>query len=340
MTSACLMDDDCINDPKDFPRKCRVFTGNSNPVLAKKICATISELIGAEVQLSKALVKTFSDKESWVKAEENMRLRDIFVIQSTCTSNGRSVSDYLIELLVMINAFKLSSASKITAVIPYYGYGRQDQKKEPHVPITARLVADLLITAGANRVIGMDFHSGQIQGFFSIPVDNLHASYVMIKEIKTLWDDNLVIVSPDAGGTERARFFAKHLNAGIAIIDKRRTGPNAIAGMTVVGDVEGKVAIIVDDMVDTAGTLTKGADAVMEQGALEVHSCCMHPVLSGDAVKLVDRSQLKSLMVSDSVALPPEAVSCDKVRPVTVSKLLGEAMLNSFTGKSVTKLFV
>src|SRR5210317_323477 len=235
-----------------------IFTGNSNPVLAKKICEYLSLPLGA------AEVKTFSDGEIQIEITENVRLKDVFVLQSTCSP----VNDNLVELLLMIDAFKRSSARRITVVIPYFGYARQDKKVAPRVPISAKLVADLITVAGANRVITMDLHAGQIQGFFNIPVDNLFAAPVLIDYIRNNFRDELVVVSPDAGGVERARAFAKRLDAELAIIDKRRSAPNQAKAMAVIGDVNDKVAVILDDMVDTAGTLTEAAHALKVEGAL------------------------------------------------------------------------
>ena len=252
-----------------------VFSGNSNPVLSQKICEYINVPLGGEK------VKRFSDGEIQIEIDENVRSKDVFVIQSICSP----VNDNLVELLLMLDALKRASADSITAVIPYYGYARQDKKVAPRVPISAKLVADILTVAGATKVITMDLHAGQIQGFFNIPVDNLFAAPVIINYIKNKFNDNLVIVSPDAGGVERARAFAKRLNAGLAIIDKRRDAPNQAKAMAVIGDVTDKVAVILDDMVDTAGTLVEAAGAIMNNGAREIHACCCHPVLSGPAIE-------------------------------------------------------
>ena len=307
-----------------------IFTGNSNPVLAKKICQYLSlPLVGAEV-------KTFSDGEIQIEIIENVRLKDVFVLQSTCSP----VNDNLVELLLMIDAFKRSSARRITVVIPYFGYARQDKKVAPRVPISAKLVADMITLAGANRVITMDLHAGQIQGFFNIPVDNLFAAPVLIDYIRNNFRDDLVIVSPDAGGVERARAFAKRLNAELAIIDKRREAPNKAKAMAVIGDVTDKVAVILDDMADTAGTLTEAAEAVMNSGAKEIHACCAHPVLSGPAIERICDSALKSLVVTDTIPLKENAAACDKIKVLTISKLIGEAIIRSFRGDSVTSLFV
>lgn len=307
-----------------------IFTGNSNPDLADKICKYLN------VSLGGAKVKTFSDGEIQIEIDENVRLKDVFIIQSTCSP----VNDNLVELLLMIDACNRSSAKRITAVIPYYGYSRQDKKVAPRVPISAKLVADLLTVAGTKRVITMDLHAGQIQGFFSIPVDNLFAAPVIIEYIRANLLENLVIVSPDAGGVERARAFAKRLDADLAIIDKRRSAPNQAQAMAVVGDVQDKVAVILDDMVDTAGTLTEAADALNSAGAREVHASCAHPVLSGPAIKRINASCLKSLVVTDTIPLNAHTKSCKKLKVLTISELVGEAIMRSHTGDSVTSLFV
>ncbi len=305
-----------------------IFTGNSNPVLAKKICDYLSLPLGG------AEVKTFSDGEIQIEIIENVRLKDVFVVQSTCSP----VNDNLVELLLMIDAFKRSSARKITVVIPYFGYARQDKKVAPRVPISAKLVADMITLAGADRVITMDLHAGQIQGFFNIPVDNLFAAPVLIDYIRNNFRDDLIIVSPDAGGVERARAIAKRLNAELAIIDKRRDGPNKAKAMAVIGDVSDKVAVILDDMTDTAGTLTEAAEAVMHAGAREIHACCAHAVLSGPAIERISDSILKSLVVTDTIPLRENAAACDKIKVLTISQLVGEAIIRSFRGDSVTSL--
>ncbi len=307
-----------------------IFTGNSNPVLAKKICKYLSCPLGG------AEVKTFSDGEIQIEIIENVRLKDVFVLQSTCSP----VNDNLVELLLMIDAFKRSSARKITVVIPYFGYARQDKKVAPRVPISAKLVADMITLAGADRVITMDLHAGQIQGFFNIPVDNLFAAPVLIDYIRSNFRDGLVVVSPDAGGVERARAFAKRLNTDLAIIDKRRDAPNQAKAMAVIGDVTDKVAVILDDMTDTAGTLTEAAEAIMNAGAREIHACCAHAVLSGPAIDRISNSVLKSLVVTDTIPLKENAAACDKIKVLTISQLVGEAIIRSFRGDSVTSLFV
>ena len=307
-----------------------IFTGNSNLGLAKKICDYLSLPLGG------AEVKTFSDGEIQIEIIENVRLKDVFVLQSTCSP----VNDNLVELLLMIDAFKRSSARRITVVIPYFGYARQDKKVAPRVPISAKLVADMITLAGANRIITMDLHAGQIQGFFNIPVDNLFAAPVIIDYIRNNFRDELVIVSPDAGGVERARAFAKRLNADLAIIDKRREAPNQAKAMAVIGDVTDKVAVILDDMVDTAGTLTEAADAVMQAGAREIHACCAHAVLSGPAIERISDSALKSMVVTDTIPLKETAAACDKIKVLTISQLVAEAIIRSYRGDSVTSLFV
>jgi ribose-phosphate pyrophosphokinase len=308
-----------------------VFTGNSNPDLVCKI----SEYL--EMPLCGAVVKRFSDGEIQIEIDENVRTKDVFVIQSTCDP----VNDNLVELLLMIDALKRASARRITAVIPYYGYARQDKKVAPRVPISAKLVADLLTTAGATRVITMDLHAGQIQGFFNIPVDNLYAAPVLLEYIKSHFNGNLVIVSPDAGGVERARAFAKRLNnAGLAIIDKRRSAPNQAQAMAVIGDVRGKTVVIQDDMIDTAGTLIQAVNAVIDKGAREVHACCAHPVLSGQAVDRIMNSPIASVVCTDTIPLKAQAAACDKIQVLSISSLVGEAIIRSYTGDSVTSLFV
>lgn len=307
-----------------------IFSGNSNPVLSKKICDYLNVPLGGEK------VKRFSDGEIQIEIDENVRAKEVFVIQSTCPP----VNDNLVELLLMIDAFKRASAAKITAVIPYYGYARQDKKVAPRVPISAKLVADLLTVAGADRIITMDLHAGQIQGFFDIPVDNLFAAPVIIEYIRENFNNDLVIVSPDAGGVERARAYAKRLNAGLAVVDKRRDAPNLAKAMFIVGDVVGKDVVIIDDMVDTAGTLTEAAEAIMRNGANEVHATCVHPVLSGPAIERIEESSLKTVVVTDTIPLKKNSQACDKVKVLSIAMLVGEGIIRSFKGDSVTSLFV
>jgi ribose-phosphate pyrophosphokinase len=307
-----------------------IFAGNSNPALAQRICDYL------KIPLGGAKVTTFSDGEIQIEILENVRSKDVFVVQSTCAP----VNDSLVELLLMIDAFKRSSARRITAVLPYYGYSRQDKKVAPRVPISAKLVADMITVAGAHRVITMDLHAGQIQGFFNIPVDNLFAAPVLIRHIRERFDGNLAIVSPDAGGVERARAFAKRLDADLAIIDKRRSAPNQAKAMAVIGNVRDKVAIILDDMVDTAGTLVEAAEALAREGAREIHACCAHPVLSGPAVDRICGSALKSVVVTDTIPLGANAQACGKIRVLSIAELVGEAIVRSYRGDSVTSLFV
>jgi ribose-phosphate pyrophosphokinase len=307
-----------------------IFSGNSNPALSRKICEYLHVPLGGEK------VKRFSDGEIQIEIDENVRSKDVFVIQSICSP----VNDNLVELLLMLDALKRASANRITGVIPYYGYARQDKKVAPRVPISAKLVADILTVAGANRIITMDLHAGQIQGFFNIPVDNLFAAPVIIDYIRKKFNNDLVIVSPDAGGVERARAFAKRLNAGLAIIDKRRDAPNQAKAMAVIGNVDDKVVVILDDMVDTAGTVVEAAGAIMKNGAREVHASCSHAVLSGPAIQRIEDSELKTLVVTDTIPLKKNAKDCNKIKVLSISELIGEAIIRSFKGDSVTSLFV
>jgi ribose-phosphate pyrophosphokinase len=307
-----------------------IFAGNSNPILADRISEYLAKPLG------RLKVNRFSDGETQVEIHENVRKQEIFVIQSTC----KPVNDNLVELLLLIDAFKRSSASRITAVIPYFGYSRQDKKVSPRVPISAKLIADLLESTGVHRVITMDLHAGQIQGFFNCPVDNLYAAPIVIDDIKTRYPENLVVVSPDAGGVERARAFAKRLNAGLAIVDKRRSAPNKAKAMAIIGDVKGKTAIVLDDMVDTAGTLTGAARVIVDKGAKAVHAYCTHPVLSGPAIDRINESSLSSLVATDTIPLSEEAKNCDKIETLSIAKLVGEAIMRSYRGDSVNSLFV
>ncbi len=314
-----------------FVNHLKIFCGTSNPELARKICEYLA------VPLGQIEIRRFSDGEIFVEIKENVRGADVFVVQSTCTP----VNEHLMELLIIIDALRRASARRITAVIPYYGYARQDRKTAPRTPITAKLVANLLTVAGARRVLTVDLHAGQIQGFFDIPVDHLFAAPVLLDYLReTFRDEELVIVSPDAGGVERARAYAKRLDAGIAIVDKRRPGPNQSEVMHVVGEVRGKVAIILDDMVDTAGTMCKAAEAIKERGAKEVHGMATHPVLSGPAVERIRKSALKSLVVTDTIPLREEAKEIKKIRVLSVARLLGEAIRRIHADDSVSSLFV
>lgn len=307
-----------------------IFAGNSNPLLAGRISEYLAKPLG------RLKVNRFSDGETQVEIHENVRKQEVYVVQSTC----KPVNDNLVELLLLIDAFRRSSASRITAVIPYFGYARQDKKVSPRVPISAKLVADLLDNAGVDRVITMDLHAGQIQGFFNVPVDNLYAAPIIIDDIKTRYTDDLVVVSPDAGGVERARAYAKRLNCGLAIVDKRRSAPNQAKAMAIIGDVQDKVALIIDDMVDTAGTLTEAAGVIQEKGAREVHAYCTHPVLSGPAIERINNSSLSSLVATDTIPLSEEALKCDKIKTLSVAKLVGEAIMRSYRGDSVNSLFI
>lgn len=308
----------------------KIFAGNSNLPLAQEICRYL------EVPLGKAVVETFSDGESRVEVKENVRGGDVFVIQSTCAPGN----DNLMQLLLLLDAFKRASAKRITAVMPYYGYARQDRKVIPRVPISAKLVADLITTSGASRILTLDLHSGQIQGFFNIPVDNLYATPVLLEYLKQrLNRDEVTIVSPDAGGVERARDFATRLDASLAIIDKRRVGPNVVAEMNIIGEVKGQLAVLVDDMIDTAGTLTRAAEALEKEGARKIFGCCTHAVLSGPAIRKINDSPLEQLIVTDSIPLGPEAVSCKKIKVLSVAHLIGEAIKRTHEEMSISSLF-
>jgi ribose-phosphate pyrophosphokinase len=309
----------------------QVFAGNSNRPLAAEVCKVL------DVPLGRADVRRFSDGEVMVEIADNVRGGDVFVIQSTCTP----VNDHLMELLLMLDAFSRASAKRVTAVIPYYGYSRQDRKVSPRVPISAKLVADLITAAGASRVLTVDLHAGQIQGFFDIPVDNLFATPVLLKEMQErVRNGPVAVVSPDPGGVERARAFAKRLDATLAIIDKRRARANEVAEMRVVGDVEGQTAVIVDDIVDTAGTLATAAAALRDAGATEVVACCTHPVLSGPAIERIRESTLTSLVVTDTIPLRPAGAACDKIKVLSVARLLAEAIRRTHREESISSLFV
>jgi ribose-phosphate pyrophosphokinase len=308
-----------------------LFSGNSNPDLAERIARYLGRSLG------RVVVRNFSDGEIFVEIEENVRGRDCFIIQSTC----QPVNNNIMEMLIMVDALRRASARRITTVIPYYGYARQDRKSAPRTPITAKLVANLLTAAGVNRALTLDLHAGQIQGFFDIPLDNLFAMPVMLEHLRPLYkSDETVIVAPDAGGTERARAYAKRLNSTLAVIDKRRTGPNVAEVMHLIGEVDGKTAIIVDDMVDTAGTLTKGVEALMKHGAKSVVAAATHGVLSGPAIKRIEESPITSLIVTNSIPLSAEAKACSKIQVLSVAELLGEAIRRISEEASVSSLFV
>ena len=308
----------------------RIFSGNANLDLAGKICGSLG------VPLGKANVTTFSDGETRVEINENVRGMDVFIIQSTCTP----VNVTCMELLIMIDAMKRASADRITAVIPYYGYARQDRKVAPRAPISAKLIADLITTAGANRVLSMDLHAGQIQGFFNIPVDNLFATPVLLEYFKKRFQEDTVIVSPDTGGVERARAFGKRLGATLAIVDKRREGPNEAQVMNIIGDIRNKKVIILDDMIDTAGTVVQAASALKEAGALDVSVCATHPVLSGPAIERIEHSCIQEVIVTDTIPLHDQARTCSRIKVLSVSILLSEAVRRIYYNDSVSSLFI
>jgi len=311
-------------------QRAKLFAGNSNPILAEAVARHL------DTQLGKIDVGTFSDGEVNVEIHENVRGMDCFVIQSTSSP----ANNHLMEMLIMIDALRRSSAKRITAVIPYYGYARQDRKVRPRVPISAKLVADLISTPGTDRLLCIDLHAGQIQGFFNIPVDNIFATPVMLDAVRTRYEGPLTIISPDAGGVERSRAYAKRLDANLAIIDKRRESANVAEVMNIVGDVEGQTCVIVDDMVDTAGTLAESAVALDREGAKAVYAVITHPVLSGPAVKRIAESPLKELIVTDTIPLRPDAVDCPKIHVVTIAPLLGESIRRISNEESVSSLFV
>src|SRR5438552_5723344 len=309
----------------------KIFAGNSNRSLA----SAISLYVG--VPLGGAEIGRFSDGEVQVEITDNVRGGDVFVMQSTCTPGN----DNLMELLLMLDALKRASAKRITAVIPYYGYARQDRKVAPRVPISAKLVADLITTAGASRVLTVDLHAGQIQGFFDVPVDNVYATPVLLEYLRgRIGRREVTVISPDAGGVERARAFAKRLDANLAIIDKRRARPNEVAEVQIVGQVDGRAAVIVDDMVDTAGTLSAAAEAVRGAGAPLVLACATHPVLSGPAIPRLAHSSIDELIVTDTIPLRPEATKLAKLHVLSVAPLLGEAIRRTHEEASISSLFI
>jgi ribose-phosphate pyrophosphokinase len=287
------------------------------------------------ISIGEATVSSFSDGEARVRIDENVRGADVFVMQSTCPP----VNDSIMELLIMIDALKRSSAYRITAVIPYFGYARQDRKDQPRVPISAKLIADLITTAGADRVLTMDLHAGQIQGFFNIPVDHLYATPVLLDYISKVGGKDLVVVSPDAGGVERARAFAKRLQANLAIIDKRREGPNQTQIMNIIGDVEGRSALLLDDMIDTAGTIVQGAQACADKGAREVWTACTHAVLSGPALERLQQSRVTQVIITNTIPVQDKQRVCPKIHQLSVAPLLGEAIRRIHADESVSSLF-
>lgn len=308
----------------------KLFGGTSNPQLTQEVCNYLG------IPPGKIMAKTFSDGETQIEIHENIRGMDVFVLQSTCTP----VNDNLMQLLIIMDALRRASAKRVTAVIPYYGYGRQDRKVKPRVPISAKLVADLITTAGADRVVSIDLHAGQIQGYFNIPVDNIFAAPLLLKHIRSHFTNNLVIVSPDAGGVERARAFAKRLEASLAIIDKRRDVPNVAQAMNIIGEVQDKIAIILDDMVDTAGTLAQGSIALKERGASKICALCTHPVLSGPAIERIEESPIDQLVVTNTIPLNGKAEKCSKIISLSIAELLGETIKRIHNSHSVSTLFV
>ncbi len=310
--------------------KLKLFTGNSNPALAKDIC----DYLG--LSLGQATVSTFSDGEIRVRIEENVRGADVFLVQSL----SDPVNTNIMELLIMIDALKRASVKEITAVIPYYCYSRQDRKDQPRVPITARLVADLIATAGARRVLTMDLHAGQIQGFFSIPVDHIYATPVLLEYFRKKKFNDLVILSPDAGGVERSRAFAKRMDVGLAIVDKRREGPNRTKVMNIIGDVAQRDVLILDDMIDTAGTITQAAAAAKAKGCGQILIGCTHPILSGPALQRLNDSPVEDVVVTNTIPLKGKDELCKKISVLSVASLLGEAVKRIYEERSLSSLFV
>jgi ribose-phosphate pyrophosphokinase len=309
--------------------KFKIFCGTANEPLTDEIC----EFLG--LARGKAMVTRFSDGEAYIQILENVRGADVFVVQPTCWP----VDEHLMELLLLVDALKRASARRITTVIPYYGYARQDRKDKPRVPVSSKLVADLLTTAGAHRALVVDLHAPQIQGFFNIPVDHLFASPVLVDHFKKMELPNLTVVSPDAGGVERARFFAKKVDAALAIVDKRRTDMNVAEVMHVIGDVKGRTCLILDDIIDTAGTLVKTADALVAAGALKVFACASHPVLSGEAIERISKSKLEEVVVTNTIPLRDKAKSEPKIKVLTIAGLLGRAIQSIHEETSVSTLF-
>jgi ribose-phosphate pyrophosphokinase len=310
--------------------KFKIFCGTANEPLCDEVCAFLGLTRG------QALVTRFSDGEAYVQIQENVRGADVFVLQPTC----HSVDQHLMELLLMIDALKRASARRITAVIPYYGYARQDRKDKPRVPISSKLVADLLTTAGANRALVIDPHTPQLQGFFNIPVDHLFASPVLVDHFKKLALPNLTVVSPDAGGVERARFFAKKIDAPLAIVDKRRVEMNVAEVMNVIGDVRERTCLVIDDLIDTAGTLVKTAAALLEKGASQVYACASHPVLSGPAVENISQSCITEVVVTNTIPLSEAATREPKIRVLNIAGLIGRAIQSIHEETSVSRLFL
>jgi ribose-phosphate pyrophosphokinase len=312
----------------------KVFAGSAHPELAREIAAFLG------VTLGQARLKRFPDTEVSFQIDENIRGTDIFVLQPTCANGTASVDQHIMELMIMIDAFRRSSAARITAVIPYYGYARQDRKDKPRVPISAKLCANILSAAGANRVLTMDLHKAQIQGFFDIPVDHLFAAPVIIDYLSRMEYTNLTMVAPDAGGAERARAYAKRLNAELAVIDKRRTEDGTAEVMNVVGDVQGRTCVIQDDIIDTAGTITKAAAALKANGAERIFACAVHGVLSGPAIDRIEKSPIDKMIVTNTIPLTGDKAKCEKIKVLSVARLLGQAIKSIHEETSVSSLFV
>ncbi len=308
----------------------KIFSGRAHPGLAREICAYLG------IPLGELTLYNFSDGEDYCQIDENVRGADVFVVQPTCSP----VNDSIMELLILLDAFRRSSASRITAVMPYFGYARQDKKDKPRVPIAAKLMADLLTAAGADRILTMDLHAAQIQGFFNIPVDHLFAAPVLLDAIRKIETEDLVIVSPDVGGLTRARAIAKRLDAALAVIDKRRTGKNETEILNVVGDVEGRDALILDDIIDTAGTLVQAEAALRRQGARRTYAAAVHGVFSGPALERIEASKLQTLLVTNTIPVEAAAARCPRIRALSVAPLLGEAIQRIHDGASVSSLFV
>ncbi|CCO08608.1 ribose-phosphate pyrophosphokinase [Desulfotomaculum varum] len=309
-------------------KRLKIFAGNANPELAKEICQYLG------VAMGKSQVTRFSDGEIRVKVEESVRGSDAFIIQPTSTP----VNEHLMELLIMADALRRASARRITAVIPYYGYARQDRKTRARDPITAKLVANILTASGCRRIITMDLHAGQIQGFFDIPVDHLPAVPILAEYFQQNLQEDVVVVSPDIGGVTRARDLAERIGSPLAIIDKRRPEPNVAEVTNIIGNIKGKTVIMIDDIIDTAGTITKGAAALMERGAKEIYVCCTHAVLSGPAIQRLEESVIKEVVITNTIPLPPEKM-IDKIKVLSVAPLLGEAIIRIHEDLSVSKLF-
>jgi ribose-phosphate pyrophosphokinase len=312
------------------PDRLKIFTGSANPALAEEMCGCLG------IPLGKASLRQFADGEIYLQIQENVRGTDVFVVQPTCPPVDR----HLMELLLMMDALKRSSAERITAVLPYYGYARQDRKDKPRVPISAKLIASLIERAGADRILALDLHAAQIQGFFDVPVDHLFAAPVMIEYFKPQETPHLTVVSPDAGGVERARAFAKRLKVPLAIIDKRREDVNVAEVMHIIGRVRGRNCLIVDDLIDTGGTLVKATEALLDKGAISVSACATHAVLSGQAVERIESSQLKEVVLTNSIPLSEEAQRSSKVRSLSVGKLLATGVQSIHEETSISVLFI